>query len=91
MIKIFESIIRDTLSKYLSDNNLLSPNEHGFVPRRSCCTQLIHALNDWTPSLHKHLSTDVVCIDSSKAFDSILHTRHLLNLQAYIMESMVNF
>ena len=40
VIKIFESIIKDTLSNYLSNYNLLSPNQHGFVPRRSCCTQL---------------------------------------------------
>ena len=38
VIKILESIVRDTSSKYLYDNNLLSPNQHGFVPRRSCCT-----------------------------------------------------
>ena len=29
MIKILESIIRDNLSNYLSDNNLLSPIQHG--------------------------------------------------------------
>ena len=83
VIKIFESIIKDTLSNYLSDNNLLSPNQHGFVPRRSCCTQLLHALNDWTLSLDERLSTDVVYFDFSKAFDSVPHTRLLLKLQAY--------
>ena len=83
VIKILESIIRDTLSNYLSDNNLLSPNQHGFIPRRSCCTQLLHALNNWTLSLDEHLSTDVVYFDFSKAFDSVPHTRLLLKLQAY--------
>ena len=34
VIKILESIIRDTLSN-LSDNNLLSPNQRAFIPRRS--------------------------------------------------------
>jgi len=62
VIKVFESIIRDTMSKYLYDNNLyiLSPNQHGFVPRRSCCTQLLHVFNDWTLSLDGYLSIDVV-------------------------------
>jgi len=45
------------MSKYLYDNN---SNQHGFVPTRSCCTQLQHAFNDWALSLDKHLSTDVV-------------------------------
>ena len=83
VIKILESIIRDTLSNYLSDNNLLSPNQHGFIPRRSCCTQLLHDLNNWTLSLDEHLSTDVVYFDFSKAFDSVPHTRLILKLQAY--------
>ena len=50
---------------------------------RSCCTQLLHALNDWALSLDERLSTDVVYFDFSKAFDSIPHTRLLLKLQAY--------
>lgn len=83
VIKILESIIRDTLSNYLSVNNLLSPNQHGFIPRRSCCTQLLHALNNWTQSLDEHLSTDVVYFDFSKAFDSVPHARLLSKLQAY--------
>ena len=43
VIKIFEAVIKDTLFNYLSDNNLISLNQHGFVPRRSCCTQLLHS------------------------------------------------
>ena len=81
--------IEDTLSNYLSDNNLLSPNQHGFVPRRSCCTQLLHALNDWTLSLVERPSTDVVYLDFSKAFDSFPHTRLLLKLQAYGINSQL--
>ena len=81
---ILESNIRDTLSNYLSNNNLLSPNQHGFIPRRSCCTQLLHALNNWTLSWNEHLSADVQHIFLfSKAFDSVLYARLLLKLQAY--------
>jgi len=81
--ELFESIIRDTLSNYLYDNKLLSPNQHGFVPRRSCCTQLLHALIDWTLSLDEHFPTDVIYFDLSKAFDTVPHARLLLKLQAY--------
>ena len=83
VIKILESIIRDALSNYITNNNLLSPNQHGFIPRRSCCTQLLHAINNWTISWDEHLSTDVVYFDFSKAFDSVPHARLLLKLQAY--------
>ena len=74
---------KDAMSKYLYDCNLFSPNQNRFVLRRSCCTQLLHAFNDWFQSLDKHRSTDVVYFDFSKAFDSVLHTRLLSKLEAY--------
>jgi len=77
VIEVYESITR---AKCLYDNNLLLPNQHGFITRRSCCT---HAFNDWTLSLDKHLSTDAVHSDFSKAFDSVPHTILLLKFQAY--------
>ena len=61
---------------------MLYNNQHGFIPRRSCCTQL-RALNNWTLSLDEHLSTDVIYFDFSKAFDSVPHARLLWKLQAY--------
>jgi len=72
-----------TMSKYLHDNNLLSPNQHGFVTRRSCYTQLLHVFNDWSLSLDEHLATDVVYFDVSKAFENIPHTRLLLKLEEH--------
>ena len=59
VIKILVSIIRDSLSTYLSDNNLVSSNQHGFILKRSCCTQLLYTLNDWTLSLDEHFSTGI--------------------------------
>ena len=50
---------------------------------RSCSTQLIHALDDWTSSLDKGCTTDVIYFDFSKALDSVLHVRSLSKLKAY--------
>jgi len=55
----------------------------GFVPRRSCCTQLLLSFNNWTLSLDEHLSTDVIYFHFSKAFDSVPYTRLSLKLEAY--------
>jgi len=49
-----------------------------FVPRRSCVTQLLTALNCWTESLEKAIPIDVVYLDFSKALDSVPHERLLL-------------
>jgi len=81
---VIESNVKDNVLNYLSVNNLLSPNQHGFVPKRSCCTQLLQALNDRTSSLDEHLSTDVVYFDFSKAFYSVPHSRLLLRMELVV-------
>ena len=42
--KLFESFIKKALNDHLIDNNLLSDNQFGFVPRRSTITQLLVTL-----------------------------------------------
>ena len=40
LCKVLESLIRDRLLDHLIDHHLLSDNQHGFRPKRSCSTQL---------------------------------------------------
>ena len=56
---------------YLFRNNLLANEQHGFIPRRSCVTQLLTALQYWTESLEKGIPVDVLYLDFSEAFDSV--------------------
>ena len=46
--KIFESSIKVDLVKFLAANNLITSNQHGFIAKRSTCTNLIETLNQWT-------------------------------------------
>jgi hypothetical protein len=46
--KILESIVKDTMMDHLLRKNLLSPSQHGFVPGRSCCTNLLEFLEKTT-------------------------------------------
>ena len=78
--KILESMIRDKMFDYLFRNNLLADEQRGFLPRRSCVTQLLTALHYWTESLEKGVPDDVLYLDFSKAFDSVPHERLLLKL-----------
>jgi len=43
--KVMEGIIRDVLMKYLISNNLISKEQHGFVPKRCCTTNLLETLD----------------------------------------------
>ena len=81
IVKILESIIKDSIQEHLISNNLILPNQHGFTAGRSCATQLLTAINYWTKTLQDGHSVDVLYFDFSKAFDSIPHNRLIAKLQ----------
>ena len=58
--KVFESLIRDAIMDYLLTNWLLSKKQHGFMPGRSCVTQLLTALEGWTTLHQDGIPIDVV-------------------------------
>ena len=43
--KVFERIIRDSLVKFLEENELLRNSQHGFRTKRSCLTNLLEFLD----------------------------------------------
>ena len=78
-----ESIIRDGVLAHLVENNLLSCNQHGFVPKRSCITNLLDMMDKWTDALDAGMPVDKIYLDFAKAFDSVLHKRLLKKVEAY--------
>ena len=58
--KLMESIIRDHIVVHMSDNSLFANEQHGFVPRRECMTNLLSAMEDWSEAIELGLDTDVV-------------------------------
>jgi len=81
--KVLESLIRDHILTHLLNNNLLSPHQHGFIPNRSCNTQLVSVIDKWTSSIQSGIPIDVIYFDFRKAFDTVPHSRLLLKLEAY--------
>src|SRR5580693_7542546 len=69
--KLFESQLKNALLSYAALNKLLSPAQHGFLSRKSTCTNLLETFNDWTVNLDSKLSTFVLFIDFAKAFDCV--------------------
>jgi len=68
--KVFESIIHKGMLKHFLNNNLMSPSQHGFLPRKSCMTQLISTLMiGHTETLDSGNSVDVLYHDFKKTFD----------------------
>ena len=46
--KVMESIVRDEVVDHMNRNNLFSNEQHGFVPRRNCVTNLRTCIEIWT-------------------------------------------
>ena len=66
-----------------SNNHLLNDVHHGFVPGRSCSTQLLTVLDDWTSALEEDDNIGALYMDFAKAFDPVPHQRLLVKLKGY--------
>ena len=79
IMKVYERIIRAELMKRIESK--LDPRQHGFLPKRSCETQLISFYDNLACSINKGSCTDVVYFDFAKAFDSVNHDKILHKLK----------
>ena len=80
--KVLEVLVRDDIMTFFMDNNTLPDAQHGFVPCRSCTSQLLLAMDAWTRSLDEGVPLDVCYLDFEKAFDSVAHKRLLTSLDS---------
>lgn len=53
--------------KHMETNNLFTSYEHGFHKKRSCVTQLLKVIEEWSSILEHPGSIDCVYIDFAKA------------------------
>ena len=67
LCKVMESIIRDKMMSYFEEHNYLSQFQHGFIPHRSCTTNLLATIDSWTESLDQGAPVDAIYFDFSKA------------------------
>ena len=83
LCKVLESLIRDVIVTYFTENNLYANCQHGFRKKRSCVTQLLEVMEDITSLMDSGHSVDVIYMDFRKAFDTVPHRRLLIKLEAY--------
>ena len=80
--KVLESIIKDEIMSHLLINNLIRTEQHGFVPRKSCETNLLETVDFATKHMSEKCPVDIVFLDFAKAFDKVPHKRLLAKLES---------
>ena len=81
-MKIFEKCVRTKLYDLCADK--ITACQHGFLPSKSCNTQMLDFTCDLAVNLNSKLQTDIVYFDFAKAFDSVNHDIVLHKLKSIL-------
>ena len=81
--KVMEKIVCSTILAFLTANQLITQQQHGFVRGRSCQTNILLCLEKWTELVDSGKNVDVAYFDYAKAFDKVSHRLLLVKLKAY--------
>ena len=69
--KLLEKVACQQTSKYMEDNNLLPPSQHGFRTSRSTMTALTEVQKQWAENSENKEKTGILMWDLSAAFDCL--------------------
>ncbi|NXY64185.1 PO11 protein, partial [Callaeas wilsoni] len=72
--KVMEQIMLSAITRHLQDGQGIRPSQQGFRRGRSCLTNLMYFYEQVTRLADAGKAVDVVCLDFSKAFDTISHS-----------------
>ena len=78
-----ESIIKNHIISFLNKEKLLSCKQHGFMPQKSTVTQLVHSSSVWQWARNSKITTEIIYLDFSKAFDKVSHDKLFKKLRCY--------
>ena len=86
--KTLEHILVSNINKHLALDSIFADCQHGFRSQKSCETQLVQFVHDIISNLdgavnRGHKQTDLIIMDSAKAFDKVPHRRLLHKLEYY--------
>ena len=85
LLSIISKVLERCVLVRLRDHllQLLHRAQHGFIPGRSCVTELVEVLNYIGSLLDSGQQTDVIYLDMSKAFDKVQHSLIIARLQQF--------
>ena len=89
VMKVMEKHVRDEI--YSRCWHLINEKQQGFLPQKSCTTQLVTVLNDICHSMNSRNDVDVIYFDFAKAFDTVCHdiilhkSKHKYNIDGLML------
>ncbi|CAH0558118.1 unnamed protein product [Brassicogethes aeneus] len=81
--KIVERVVYDRLSRFLESNLILNDSQNGFRKKKSTIRAIFQALCNIVKSQNLNKNTFLLCIDLSKAFDSVDHQLLFKKMELY--------
>ena len=66
--KLMEKLIRNALVDHMTQNNLFSKAQHGFISGKSCITQQLEFVEDVSRVIDDGEDVDVIDLDFKKSF-----------------------
>jgi hypothetical protein len=78
-----EKTVKTQIMNYLVASKLIAPEQHGFVNKKACNTNLLETLDYATKTIADNDALDILFLDFAKAFDKVPHKRLLLKLAGY--------
>jgi hypothetical protein len=87
--KLLESIIKGKIMEHLLANNLIRPSQHGFMPGKSCASNLTVFMDKVTRAVDSGKSVNIFNLDFAKAFDKVPRRRLIAKLKTKGLDSKV--
>ena len=81
LAKVLEKIVHQQLEAHLHKIGAYHEDQYSFRKGRSCADFLLATIGDWMIAKDYNMSTSIVFIDLSKAFDNVRHNKLLIKLQ----------
>ena len=69
--KILERLVHNRVLSHLLENDLIAPEQCGFLKGSSCTSQLLEIVNRLSEALDRNYTSKAVFLDLSKAFDKV--------------------
>ena len=89
--KILQSGVKDALLQFLLKHKLINKHQHGFLSCKSTTTQLLECGLDWNiANVNARSNIDIIYLDFSKAFDSVMHAKLIAKLACYGINDMLS-